>query len=74
MSTRTKYMVSPVGDRWKVVANGQTVARRPTQQSAITQAKRLARADKPAEVVVQGEDGEIRDKWSYGEDPSEIPG
>lgn len=74
MARRTKYVVSPADSRWKVISDGTVFARKWTQQAAIAKAKQLAKADKPSEVVVQGADGKIREKWTYGKDPSEIPG
>jgi hypothetical protein len=41
----------------------------PTQQDAINNARTMAKRD-GVEVIVQGKDGKIRSKDSYGKDPN----
>jgi uncharacterized protein YdaT len=60
-------------DGWAVKGAGNTRATvvTSTQQQAINAAVTIARNHK-AEVVIHGRDGKIRDKDSYGNDPSTI--
>lgn len=62
--------VTPHKDGWQVKGAGNeraTVVTR-TQREAISAATEIARNNK-TEVVIHGQDGRIRDKDSYGNDP-----
>ena len=68
--------VQPTGDgEWAVRRRGQdrAVARASTQAEAIEHGRRTARRDR-TELSVHGRDGQVRAKWSYGNDPRDIPG
>ena len=43
-----------------------------TQREAIQRGREIAKKQKE-ELSIHGEDGKIREAWSYGNDPSNIP-
>ena len=63
------------GDRWAVRREGtdDPLGVHDTQEMAITAARSVAKAEE-VELVIQGADGEIREKASYGNDPRNTPG
>ena len=65
--------VVPSGDKWALEVDGQQRDTFPTQNEAITHGRTLAGAE-GAELVIHGEDGQIREKVSHGNDPRDIPG
>jgi uncharacterized protein YdaT len=58
-------------DGWAVrgEGNGRDTSRHQTQQQAIDAARQIAQNER-SEVVIHRPDGRIRDKDSYGNDPS----
>jgi hypothetical protein len=69
MAKKEDVWVSPSGDSWVTQQGGTTRSRHRTQSAAIDAAITQARRDR-VDVVVQGEDGRIRSKDSYGNDPN----
>lgn len=68
--------VSPTeSGEWKVHTEGaaRAAAIVPTQRQAIDRAKDIAKRS-GSELVVQGENGRIREKNSYGNDPTKTKG
>lgn len=66
--------VMPDGDSWKVKLDGiQQGDSHATQEQADAEGRALAKA-RGAEYQLHGEDGEIRAKDSYGNDPRNVPG
>ena len=65
--------VVPSGEAWTLQVDGEKRDTFSTQNEAITRGRQLAE-DEQGELVVHGEDGEIREKSSHGNDPSDIPG
>jgi Uncharacterized protein conserved in bacteria (DUF2188) len=63
------------GEGWQVKkpGNERASAVTPTQQQAIERGRELATQEK-SELVVQGRDGQIRQKDSHGNDPSKSKG
>lgn len=63
------------GEQWAVRREGvdDPLGVHPTQEAAISAARGVARAEE-VELIIQGSDGEIRQKDSYGNDPRGIPG
>ena len=63
--------VVPRGNGWAVEKNGSTRASKvtETQREAISAGKKIAEREK-SELVIHGENGRIREKNSYGNDPS----
>ena len=57
-------------DGWAVVGEGNSrdTSVHSTQHQAIERAREIAQNQR-SEVVIHGEDGKIRDKNSYGNDP-----
>jgi uncharacterized protein DUF2188 len=62
--------VVPHGNGWAQRGEGNSRVTRTfdTQQAAINAARDTARREK-SELLIQGEDGEIRGRNSYGNDP-----
>jgi uncharacterized protein YdaT len=58
------------GDKWAVKGEGNKRATKvtDTQKQAISLAKEIAQNQK-SELIIQGRDGKIRSKDSYGNDP-----
>jgi hypothetical protein len=65
--------VVPSGDDWALEVNGNQRHRYRTQNEAITRGRQMAE-DEHGELVIHGQDGQIREKDSHGNDPREIPG
>jgi hypothetical protein len=63
------------GEGWQVkkAGNERASAVTPTQKQAIERGRELAKQEK-SELVVQGRDGQIRQKDSHGNDPSKSKG
>jgi hypothetical protein len=53
--------------------DGETRSTHDTQEEAISDGRSLAEQEQ-GELVIHGEDGEIREKGSHGNDPRNIPG
>lgn len=62
--------VSPRGNKWVAHGEGNKRATRvvSTQKEAIKIATKIAK-NQGSELTIQGKDGRIRDKRSYGNDP-----
>lgn len=72
---RETYHVTPFGNGWKVAAEGQDLdIVRDNKDDAVEEAKRLAKSAELGQVVVHGQDGQIQEEFTYGEDPRETPG
>jgi Uncharacterized protein conserved in bacteria (DUF2188) len=65
--------VVPNGDGWPLEVDGQERDTFDTQDEALQEGRQLAE-DQNGELVIHGEDGQIREKDSHGNDPRNIPG
>jgi hypothetical protein len=65
--------VVPQASRWGLEVDGETRSTHDTQEEAISDGRGLAEQEQ-GELVIHGEDGEIREKGSHGNDPRNIPG
>ena len=65
--------VVPDGDEWALEVDGQKRDSFRTQNEALTRGRQLAE-EEGGELVAHGEDGQIREKDSHGNDPRNIPG
>jgi hypothetical protein len=67
--------VSPAATRWKTHTEGRSNQDRTysTQKAAIREGKERAKELK-CELIIQGKNGRIREKDSFGNDPRNIPG
>ena len=63
------------GDAWAVRREGNKdpLGVHDTQEKAVSAGRQVAQAAK-TELIVQGRDGEIREKHSYGHDPRSVEG
>lgn len=61
------------GSQWGLEVDGEIRSTHDTQEEASTAGRRLAEEER-GELVVHGEDGQIRDKSSHGHDPRDVPG
>lgn len=62
--------VTPKKDKWQVKGEGNSKTTRivDTQKEAISIAKSIAK-NQESELIIHGENGRIREKNSYGNDP-----
>lgn len=63
----------PQASRWGLEVDGETRSTHDTQEEAISDGRSLAEQEQ-GELAIHGEDGEIREKDSHGNDPRNIPG
>lgn len=70
MAKNSQHVV-PSLSGWKVLRSGagRATSTHTTQAEAISEATRIAR-DQGAELYIHGRDGRIRERNSYGGDPS----
>jgi hypothetical protein len=73
---RTRYVVAYNKRlrRWAATVKGQSRREYRTQREAITATAAIARTNQPAEIIIKGRDGVIRDNRTYGNDPRGIRG
>jgi hypothetical protein len=75
---RRVWDVQPAGDgqHWEVHREGgkRASAVLPTQQQALNRAREIAQHARLGQVRLKGEDGRIREEFTYGRDPRSIPG
>jgi hypothetical protein len=76
MSERKRWHVLPHEEGWQVKRDGAKRATDVTekQQSAIDVAVRIAKNNKPSQVLIHDRNGRIRDERTYGDDPEEYEG
>lgn len=69
MSRKSQHVV-PHGDDWAVrgAGNSRATSVHPTQAEAIERGREIAQ-NQGSELVIHGENGRIREKNSYGNDP-----
>jgi hypothetical protein len=72
MKKRKVYDVAPRGEGWAVKQRGakRAVAIFQDKADAVARAREVAKKREPAQVVVRGKDGEIKNEYTYGGDPS----
>lgn len=70
MTKKTQHVVKSADGGWAVKKGGSSRATKvyETQKEAIAHGREIAKSQK-AEFYIHGEDGKIRDKNSYGNDP-----
>lgn len=68
---RKVYHVVPYGDRWSLKAEGnqRSSGLFSTQEEAIARGREVARARGCSQLLIHGQDGEIKDERTYGSDP-----
>ena len=76
MSERKVYHVVKEKGTWKVKGEGNknASATADTQEGASDIARSLAKKAPLGQVKVHRPDGRIRTEWTYGKDPSNVPG
>jgi Uncharacterized protein conserved in bacteria (DUF2188) len=67
---RNHIHVVPQNEKWAVKRENESnpISLHDTQESAINAGKPIAQADR-TELVIHRPNGEIREAWSYGNDP-----
>jgi len=65
--------ITPSGNSWAIQVDGDERETFDTQDQAIERGRAVAEEEQ-GELVVHGQGGEIREKSSHGNDPSDIPG
>jgi hypothetical protein len=70
MAKQGDVWVSPHDGQWAVKVEGESEPEsvHATQETAIEHGRERARANQ-SELLIQGEDGQIRDRSTYGHDP-----
>lgn len=77
---RVRYVVSPAkrAGNWQLTSKGRAAYVMGTQAAAIRAGASICRqlwADgQPAELIIKGRNGRIRDNRTYGNDPKRIRG
>lgn len=80
MSTsRIRFEVLPAGDgRWNITRESVVVDWCDKKDDAVAQAVTRCHVSESAgvrcQLLIKGEDGQIQDERTYGDDPREIPG
>jgi len=69
----TDVHVVPHASRWGLEVDGDIRSTHDTQEQAINEGRGLAEQEE-GELVIHGEDGEIREKDSHGNDACDVPG
>ena len=69
----TDVHVVPQASRWGLEVNGEIRSTCDTQDEAINESRGLAKQEQ-GELVIHGQEGQVREKDSHGNDPSEMPG
>jgi hemerythrin superfamily protein len=75
-SPRVRYRVKPSPRGWEVSKQG---AKRPSgtfdrKADAVARGKELAKRFRRGQLVVHGQDGKVRDEFTYGDDPRRTKG
>ena len=69
-----KYLrVVPKGDKWATELDGEELATYDTRSQAEEEGRRVA-TERGAEFELDKQTGEVRQKDSHGNDPSDVPG
>jgi hemerythrin superfamily protein len=68
---RTRYRVKPSPRGWQVTKQGASRASGtyPTQREAVRRGKELAKKAARGQLIVHGQDGKIKEEFTYGDDP-----
>ena len=66
---RTVLHVVPRSGHWHVENGDDAIATSDKKDTAIELAKEAAKKQEPSQVVVHGEDGQIQEEFTYGDDP-----
>ena len=76
MSRNKLHVVTSPQGTWPVKQEGAKtpIAEGRTQGEAIKIARGIARTNQPSQVLIHGEDGRIREEYTYGNDPERSPG
>jgi hypothetical protein len=76
MATRTVLHVVPEVNGWEVRREGsdETIVLVDNKDNALGQARELAKASMPSQVIVHTRDGRFEEEFTYGDDPRDIPG
>lgn len=79
MPDRQTYHVVPYVNGWEIRLGGAgdehgKLGVWDHKDLAIERARELAKEAELGQVIVHGQDGQIQDEWTYGEDPTNIPG
>lgn len=67
--SRKIYRVVPSGTRWQVKHNGLVLSNHVTKPPAVAEGQKVAKANKPSQLVVHRSDGTIEYEYTYGNDP-----
>ena len=79
MPERKSYHVVPYVNGWEIRLGGAgqehgALGVWDHKAMALERARELAKEAGLGQVVIHGEDGQIQDEWTYGDDPASSPG
>ena len=76
MSRQKLHVVRSPQGTWQVKPEGagRPVAEGRTQDEAVRMAQQIAQSNRPSQVVIHRENGQIREEHTYGNDPERYPG
>lgn len=63
---RKKYWVVPA---WDVKHNGMVLSHHYLKSDAVDAGAKVAKANKPSQLIIQRADGTIEKEYTYGDDP-----
>lgn len=76
VENRKSYHVSPHDEGWQVKPEGAKRATGvfDTKDGAVEEARKLAKNQRPSQVLIHGRDGRIQEERTYGQDPERTEG
>lgn len=76
MAERTTFHVIPDVNSWKVKneADPKYDALVDDKDRAVELARQYAKENVPSQVIIHNRDGKISDEFTYGDDPTNVPG
>ncbi len=54
---------------WKLTLSGKTISNHRKKETAKQKGRKLAKRDKPSQLVLHKKDGTIQTEYTYGRDP-----
>ena len=69
VAQRKKYWVVPNGSNWQVKHEGQVLSNHAVKADAVEAGKKVAKANRPSQLLVMRHDGTIEYEHTYDNDP-----
>lgn len=71
---RKVYRVQFISERWCVRHEGATLSSHVLKSDAVSSGQKVAKANRPSQLVVHRKDGTIEFEYTYDNDPYPPPG